>query len=299
MRASTHTEVYRRFEGQLRRRRLRFLPLTSAGIRIAFKRKLPALLIFAPSAIGAIIACFIVHLKFTVESGEVAGIDAQRAGMIAAATGRLLEVSNQIVTFMVQTRFFGLLAIAWYGAGLFAEDRRLGAHLLYFSRPITRVDYFLGKLGTVLFYGACSFLFPVLMILSVASFSSPDWSFVTQQGDVIPKAIAYASLWIFVLSSLVLAVSSLVDRKTLALAAFMGLFVLTEAVGKVMGEIIDEPRWRLLSLTKNFGHVADWLFERTPEVDYPVGFSLGMIGFWTVGALVVTALRLRRMEVVA
>lgn len=299
MKASTHTEIYRRFDGTLERRRLRFLPLAVAGIRVAFKRKLPALLLLTPSAIGAIVASFLVHLKFTVEAGDVPGVDLRTTGMVAQMAGQLLAVSNQIVSFLLNTRLFALLVVAWYGAGLFAEDKRLGAHLLYFSRPITRLDYFLGKFGTVSFYGACSFLFPTLTILSVASFSSPDWSFVTEKGDVIIKAIAYATLWILVLSTLALAVSSLVDRKTLALVAFVGLFLLTEAVGNVMTRIADSAYWSLLSLTRNFERVADWLFDRPPEFEVAVGYSLATIAVWVAVALVVTARRLRGMEVVA
>lgn len=298
MKASTHTEIYRPFQGELTRRRMRFLPLATTGVRVAFKRKLP-LLLFGPSAIGTIVYSFLVHLRFRVETGEIPGMDSQGAAMVATAAGQLLAVSNQVINFLIQTRHFALLAIAWYGAGLLAEDRRLGAHLLYFSRPMTRTDYYLGKLGTVLFYGACSFLFPVLTILSVASFSSPEWSFLTEKGDVILKSIAYALLWIGVFSTMVLAVSSLVDRKTLALAGFVGLFIFTEAVGNVMVEIVDDPHWRLLSLTRNFEHAADWLFDRNPHDDFSVGLSLGTIAAWAVLSVTITARRLRRMEVVA
>ena len=46
MKATTHTEVYRRFDGELRQRPLRSVTLAWSGIRIGFKKKLPMLLLF-------------------------------------------------------------------------------------------------------------------------------------------------------------------------------------------------------------------------------------------------------------
>src|SRR6188508_2919932 len=100
-------------------------------------------------------------------------------------------------------RLFALLAVAWYGAGVLAEDRRLGAHLLYFARPLTRLDYFLGKFLTVAFFGALASLVPGLFICLVAAWSSPKWSFIREESDVLWQTCAYASIWIVVTSSLV------------------------------------------------------------------------------------------------
>ena len=82
-------------------------------------------------------------------------------------------------------KLFALLATAWYGSGLFCEDRRAGAHQLYFARPITRLDYFLGKFLVAAFFGACAILVPALVICLVASFSSPEWSFLKEEGDLV------------------------------------------------------------------------------------------------------------------
>ena len=55
MKATTHTEVYRRFEGELRLRPLRFLTIAWSGIRLGFRRKMPALLLYAPVMITCIV----------------------------------------------------------------------------------------------------------------------------------------------------------------------------------------------------------------------------------------------------
>lgn len=301
MKAATHTEIYRRFEGRLRRHPLRFVTITTSGIRLAFKRKLPLLLLYAPIGIAAIVCSFLVHLKFAAESGNVPGIGGEQAAALAAVTGRLLEVSQLIVDFVTHAmvRVMALLAIAWYGAGLIAEDRRLGAHLLYFSRPITRLDYLLGKFFAAAFFGACGVLVPGMAICGVAAFSSPHWSFLTRQTDVILATLGFGTLWIVVVTAIVLCISSLVERKTLALAGVIGLVFLVEAVSNLLAVLTDDPRFRLLSLFRNFERIADWMFHRPEHLAWDVSSSFAVVGAVTAVALAVLARRLRRMEVVA
>ena len=47
MKATTHTEVYRRFDGELRAHPLRSVVLGWSGIRTGFKKKLPMLLLLS------------------------------------------------------------------------------------------------------------------------------------------------------------------------------------------------------------------------------------------------------------
>ena len=133
----------------------------------------------------------------------------------------------------------------------------------------------------------------------MAAFSSPNWSFVTQQGDIILKTIAYGTLWVFTVTAVVLGVSSLVERKTLALAGVFGLVFLTEAVSNVLALLTDDSRFRLLSLFMNFERIADWMFDRPQRFDWSAGASLAAIGLLSAAALAVLAWRLRRMEIVA
>ena len=87
MKASTHTEIYRRFEGQLKPTPLRFLTITPSGIRLAFKRKLPALLLFLPTSIGAIVGCVLVYVKFS----GLPGLGGEQGETVAQMAGSLIR----------------------------------------------------------------------------------------------------------------------------------------------------------------------------------------------------------------
>jgi ABC-type transport system involved in multi-copper enzyme maturation permease subunit len=301
MKATTHTEIYRPFEGTLATRSFRFLTIAWSGIRLSSKKKLPLLFMLGPPAIVAITFSFIVYARYALEKGEVPGVDAGQAQLVLAMAGKNTEVAEQIVAFLTfpVARGFALLTIAWFGAGMIAEDRRLGAHLLYFSRPITRLDYLLGKFLATAWFGALALLVPAFMINMVAAFSSPDWSYLTEQWDIILKTIAFSAGWIALVTALVLVVSSLVERKTLALAAAFGLVFLTEAVSNVLAQLTQESSYRLLSLFRNTDRVAAWAFDRRTSDDWSNAASLySLSGFFAL-TLVILWWRVRRMEEVA
>ena len=299
--ASTHTEIYRPFEGELRPRPLRFLTIAWSGIRLSLRKKLPLLLLFTPPWIACIIASFLVQLKFTAESGNVPGVDAAQAAMIGAAAGSLLQVSQLIVNYInfPPVLIFAILSIAWYGSGLIAEDRRLGANLLYFSRPITRLDYLLGKFFAAAAFGAFALLAPVLVVCSVAAFSSPNWSFVTEQYKVILASIGFATILISLITILVLAVSSLVERKTLALVGVFGFMFLLEAVSNLLFNLTRETIFRTTSITQNLSRISHWMFDRPQEFDWPVESSWWALGIIFTICCGILIRRVRHMEVVA
>jgi len=305
--ATTHTEIYRRFEGKLAPPRLRFLPLYLFRLRVAHKKKLPLLLLFAPPAISGIVFSFIVYTKFTLEAVEIdpqgGGLPALLSGRSIAAriAGQLTEVHQLIVEFNMVIRTFALLALAWFGAGLIADDRKAGAHLLYFSRPITRRDYFLGHFCTAAHFGLCALLVPSLVICIVAVFSSPDFSFLKEKWDVIVATIGYSLLYVATVASIVLAVSSLASRKSYALAGVFGLFVPTQAVAIVVAELKQEPQFHMLSLWANLQRLADWMLgaRAVPQFDWNPWYSLGIVAFVIALSASTVAWRLRRMEVVA
>lgn len=308
MKAATNTEVYRRFEGQLATRRFRFLPLARTGIKTAAKKKLPLVLLLAPPGIATIIFSFVVYARFSLESGLTPTALGGQGGpanpfgaMLMNDMGKqLLDARNTIVGFHLGTDLFAILLMAWYGAGLIAEDRRLGAHLLYFARPITRLDYVVAKLLVVAFFGALGTLVPGLVICTVATFSSHEWSFFTQEWDVIVWTVVFGILWTLSASSLVLAVSSLSTRRAFALVGVFGYFLLASAMANLLWHLQNEPAFQALSLGLSLKRIAAWMFDIKhvgPEWSLTLAFT-------SVAALIVVAwtivwTRVKRLEVVA
>jgi len=303
--ASTHTEIYRRFDGELQPHPVRWMPLFQSQLRVWTRAKLPLIVLYAPPAIAGIILSFVVYSRFQLETltgpGLVGdGLDAGTAiavGMARAMVETLLEVRNLIMQANMWTQLGALLAVAWFGGGLIAEDRRLGAHLLYFSRPMTRLDYFIGHFLTVGTFGLLAVLTPGLLICLVASFSSPDFAFVKEEWDVILATIGYALVTVTLLTSIALAVSCLVDRKSFALVGIVGLFAGSELTAQVLSELID-PRFQLLGLGRNVVRLGDWMFSGQLNFTWDPWHSVYVVAAWIAASLAVLWWRLRTLEAV-
>jgi hypothetical protein len=303
--ASTHTEIYRPFDGELRERPLRWLPLFQSQVRVWSRAKLPLLVLYAPPAIAGIILSFVVYSRFQLEAQTGPGLidgdmDAGTAIAVSMATAMvetLLEVRNLIMQANMWTQLGALLAVAWFGGGLIAEDRRLGAHLLYFSRPMTRLDYFIGHFLTVGWFGLLAVLTPGLLVCLVASFSSPDFAFVKEEWDVILATIGYALVSVVLFTSIALAVSCLVGRKSFALVGIVGLFAGSELSAQVLGELID-PRMQLIGLGQNVVRIGDWMFSGQLNFEGDPVHSAYVAGGWVALSLAVIWWRLRRLEAV-
>lgn len=298
MSASTHIEIYRPFKGKIKRFPLRPLVLALSGVRLGFRKKLPAFLLFSPPAIVALVGAIRVHLLFTFRenAGENGGMPVLAAAQLSSVLG---DVARNIFDFMTAVRFFALLAITWYGSALIADDRRLGANLLYFSRPLTRTGYMLGKLLSAMIFGCCAVLLPVLLICGQASISSPEWSFLKEEWPLILKAIAFSLLWVFVVSCLVLSISSLVKRRTLALSLVFGVVFILHGMSQVASGITGNEIWGLASLFTNFSAIADQWFDQPTTAVWDVEASYWMLTLITAGSLFLLSRSVKRMEVVA
>lgn len=305
MRAETHLEVYRPFQGKLREHGLRAWPMFTTGLRTALKQKKALSILYLPALVATAIMCFAVWVKFRAEDmleAERQGMGLQEqitAGLVQASAEEFLGVVSLILQFAKFMGGFALLAVSWFASGLFCEDRKAGAHQLYFARPITRLDYFLGKFLVAAFFAILAVLVPVLATCIAAAAFSPEWSFLKQEWDVFLQALGFGLLWTVVISSLVLAASSLASRKSFALLGIFGFVMLSVPFAGILGQFVDK-RLFSLALLIDLDALGQAIFGRPTEIEgVTAGSALGFVTALTLGCWGVIWLRLRRLEVVA
>lgn len=307
MKASTHTEVYRPFRGKLSPRRLRFVPLLAACIKTAAKKRLPLVLLFAPLAIGTVIFSFTVYAGFAIQEGAppsalgsgggIAGVIGQT--LMSQRARQLIAARDMIVNFHLATNVFSLLLMAWYGAGVLAEDRRLNAHLLYFARPLSRLDYLLAKFLTIVFFGVLGTVVPGLVICTVATFASPEWSFLKEEWDVILATIGFGLVCTTLVASIVLCVSSLATRRTFALIGVFATFMLTFALASILAQLQRDSDYRMLSPMLATVRIATSIFQiRHGPTNWNPTLAWISAGAWVAAAWFIVWVRTRRMDVV-
>lgn len=308
MKAEAHLEVYRPFQGKLLEHPRAPIALWRAGLRTAFRRRLALMILLAPPVIGTVIFSFVVYTGYALQEGttpQALGGDSllgQMAGsMMRDHAAKALDVKNQIALFHLSMSAFSLLLVAWYGAGLIADDKREGAHLLLFARPLTRTGYLIGRFLTVATFGAFGAIVPTLVVCTIATFASPEWSFVRQEGMVIVKAVLYGLAWVVAMSSLVLSISSLATRKAFALAGTVGLVFGLAATGGVLVGLLKVRAWNALGPHVAWAQIANNVFEveEPSRRSWDMSWNyISVVSLFVVSWLVLIW-RVRRMEAVA
>ena len=129
-----HDQSYRRYVGHRELTGKGWLVIAASGIKTIIRKRLfLGLLIGAwiPFVVGAVM----VYLNANFPQFTLLSMTAQR-----------------FRDFLGTQDFFVFIITVWVGAGLIANDKRANALQIYFSKPISRRDYMIGKLGVLVFF---------------------------------------------------------------------------------------------------------------------------------------------------
>lgn len=276
-----YEQSYRSHEAREPLRQVRFWPILREGLRLLLARK--ALLILGMLAwlplVARVIQVYVVT-RFP-EAGQVLPVD-----------GRLFG------EFLNQQMGFVLLLVIFSGAGLIAEDLRSGAIIVYLSRPLTRRDYVLGKLGILLGVGLAVTLVPGALLYFAAVSLAPD-SFLEVRLVWIAPAVALHSLVMcLVFGLLMLALSALSRSARVAGLSFAALILGLELVQVIVQANFDAPAAALLSLQNDVRLIGEALFGisvRSGPLGWP-GAAL-TLAVTAAASLLVIRSRVRAVEV--
>jgi ABC-2 type transport system permease protein len=277
-----YEQVYRKYAARASLRNVRFWPITREALRlILVKRAFIALLILAWIPFVVRVIQIYVVTRFP-EANRVLPVDGRLFG----------EYLNQQIVFTVLLSIFG-------GAGLIANDLRTGAILVYLSRPLTRRDYVLGKLGVLMALNLTVTLVPGLFLYLIALALAPDQFLKWDLVWIGPAVLFHATLIALSVSLLVLAVSALSRSARVAGLAFVGLFIGLEIVRGVLVGIADRPEAHVLSLQNNLRVVGNLVFGITERgFAVPAAYPPLAIVLVGLGCLAVLRARVRAVEIV-
>lgn len=277
-----YDQSYRSHEAREPLRQVRFWPIVREGLRLLLGRK--ALLFLGMLAwlplVARVIQVYVVT-RFP-EAGQVLPVDGRLFG----------EFLNQQLGFV-------LLLVIFSGAGLIAEDLRNGAIVVYLSRPLTRRDYVLGKLGILLAVGLAVTLVPGALLYVAAVGLAPDSFLEARLIWVAPAVLLQSLLMCLVFGLLMLALSSLSRSARVAGLGFAALVLGLELVVVIVQASFDAPAAGLLSLLKDVQLIGEALFgirQLTGLVAWPAA-SLALAAAAAASLLVIRA-RVRAVEVV-
>lgn len=298
-----YDQSYRHIEGERSLRPLRFLAITAYGLRLFLRAKRFLLL-------GVVsLAPFMFGLLMLLLPTQVPEVAAQ----LPPPLQKFLHVSGATVFILLTNPFsllFRFLFTMLAGGGLIANDVRANALEIYFSRPITRVHYFLGKFGMLFTILITLSLLPILVLWCVDVALSTQPGYATAQLGLLPRIVAAGVLVSAPFALLMIAVSSLASSARGAMVLYAGIFLLTEPVSLLLRKSFDDPAWGMLSLNavvhrlvadvlggdRTFLRELEWEPTIAPDMSW---HCVAVLAALVVGSLVVFFRRVRPIEVVA
>jgi ABC-2 type transport system permease protein len=228
---------YRCYEGGRTSRWLRWLPITRAGLTIAWRSKLLrriTLFSFLPFLYFAVVFFLLGRATDPANQGGSSSMLAEVFGpgmaqLLRDNPGELRSAVWSVVFAMFGSQFqllIGGLVAAVVGPSLISNDIRTKAFLIYFARPISAIDYIAGKAGVLLSMLACVTLVPSVLLYALSILFSPSIDTLLQ---TLPVALTMtmASVCIIVpVTLLVLTISSLTSQPRAAAATWIGICAL-------------------------------------------------------------------------
>jgi ABC-2 type transport system permease protein len=194
-------------------------------------------------------------------------------------------------------QYWDFFSVAWLILGVFVAtiapemlcgDRREKTLILYFSRPITRLDYLLAKLL------ATALLTLTITLVPLAVFwlgrqlleDSPVSAMGDHIGDLVKIAVVCAVVSAY-LGALGLVVSSFTGRKAIAVGVIIVAFIFTNIFADVLQEVFgneDQKAW--FGLISPFETISGFVFgiwdQRNPDTSL-----INPLDTWVYGAAMV------------
>ena len=210
-------------------------------------------------------------------------------------TGARADVWSYLLWFFFRSpqAVILVIAIGLIAPPLIARDVRTRAFLLYFSRPLARWQYVLGKAATIWVFAFLVATLPALTLYTWALLLSPTLEIFLDTWQ-LPLKILLASVTLIVpTTALALTFSALTTESRFAAFGWFAVWVLGwVAYGALLP---TGNRWEALSLYHTLGRVQGWIFG----VDYDVPTDSSNWPFVAILALVTllcTAVIFRRIS---
>ncbi len=277
-----YDQGYRRYEARAALHQIRFWPITREALRAVLMKR---------AFLGLLAVSF---LPFLFRVGQIYVVTRfPEAGRVLPVDGRLFgQFLNTQIGFTILLSIFG-------ASGLVANDLRTGGILVYLSRPLTRRDYVLGKLGVPLALNLAVTLVPGLVLYAAALALAPDQFLEWDLAWIGPAIVAHALVIGLFVSLLSLAASALSRSARVAGLAFFGLLFGLEMVRLVLQHGFGRGEAVLVSFQADLRSLGSALFGLgDPELAIHWAAPAAVLLVVSLACLAILRARVRAVEIV-
>ncbi len=277
---------YQPYEGELLPHRGRFWTIARRVLQQAWAARSVKLTLLA--SLFPMVACgavMYIQLKVKTIAGQHIKMDLDDADQLIF-----------ILYYWCQIWFaFGLGQRV--GAPAIADDVRTGAFSFYFSRPVSRAHYVIGKIMPVaLLVGVASTLPAVLLVLfrlSLATDGADAWVAL----KLLASTVALTPFYLGLMAALPVCLGSLSSKSRAVQFIWAGVFFFSWIMGEGIATASEEPTVALLSLPTNLLLIAQHLYGMPLKFDLPLYYPAGVLAGVIALAVWLLMRRLERVEI--
>ena len=249
---------YQHWQGALSGHAWRWLTITRRGVRVQLRGRLTRIALLLALVPALALGGFLI----------IWGLIEQKSSLVMPlmqmfrdlpeelrAGPRNFRVSVWTIAYDYYFRFnvfYSMILIFLIGPGLISKDLRFNAIPLYFSRPLRRWDYFVGKLGVIGVFIAAVVIVPALVAYLLGICFSLDMSVFRDTWRLLVGSVVYGSIVVISAGMLMLAMSSLSRNSRYVAIMWAGIWFISNVVADVLTHTIRSARWcPLISYTAN------------------------------------------------
>ena len=251
---AVYKRSYRPYTGALTPRWSRFLILTRYAMRGIFKSRFLTGL-YVISLLYPIVLIALMYLNH----------NAKILSLLKFQRDHLFDVGGTFFfAFMTTQSSIAFIVTAFIGPNMIAPDLANGGLPLYFCRPLSRVEYVLGKALPIVILLSFITWIPGLVVFGV-EWSLAGWTWAWDNIHLAGGVVFGSFLWITVLSMLALALSAWVRWKLVAGALILATMFLTSGFATAIQAVMRTQIGRYIDpaflVTLIYAKVFDYRFN--------------------------------------
>jgi ABC-2 type transport system permease protein len=259
---------YQHWEGHLSGHAWRWLTITRQGIRVQMKNRWVRLVTLSALIPALVLAGFLICWGLIEQKSSMVSLFLPLFQGLLPPGAMEGPKAYRVAIWTISYQYFfraqmysALLLVLLVGPGLISQDLRFNAIPLYFSRPLRRFDYFLGKLGVIgVFLGGVVIL-PTLIAYVLGVGFSMDASVAWDTARVAGAAVAYGLVIVVSAGTLMLAISSLSRNSRYVAVVWFGFWFLTGNISVFLMESLRDESYHLVSFVSNLNRVGNALLD--------------------------------------
>ena len=205
---------------------------------------------------------------------------------------------GQVLGYFPRNLCFWPLLTALVVGGMISDDRQHGTSAIYFSRPVTRLDYTAMKyLSVAVILGFVIVFSYFVYYTSAIVFRSEGWAYLADTLPIFLGGMLAGIILVLTYTSIGLALSSISQSRFFAAIGFLSVIYGTKLVSLLVELQFDTTFLYVLSPYDCLAHLGQSLLGIPYNYDHPLSFSVVALSFTNAISIGLLVTRVSSLEV--